>query len=172
MASIVILGKACDLIDHHHELKKTDLKKTATVSSSSPNKKKTDTSSTWSSEKSSKATVPASASARAASSSAAVDNSIQDNDSMTSGASMVASAAEASVISEDMAILEAKLQTIDGDATAGNCTTYSHPNTPPHTVSFAEFRRDIYFWKVTFYGWLRRTSIKYGHYIVIQILGF
>ena len=145
LASIVILGKACDLIDHHHELKKTDLKKTATVSSSSPNKKKTDTSSTWSSEKSSKATVPASASARAASSSAAVDNSIQDNDSMTSGASMaVVSAAEASVISEDMAILEAKLQTIDG-AAAGNCTTYSHPNTPPHTVSFAEYRRDIYF---------------------------
>merc|ERR1719219_1152329 len=36
------------------------------------------------------------------------------------------------MISEDMAILEAKLQTIDG---AGNCTTYSHPNTPPHTCA-------------------------------------
>merc|ERR1719510_530397 len=96
LASIVILGKACDLIDHHHELKK------ATVASSSPNKKKTDTSST--------SKEPTNASA--------ADNSIQNNDSMTSGTSTAST-----MISEDMAILEAKLQTIDG---AGNCTTYSH----------------------------------------------
>ena len=44
LASIVILGKACDLIDHHHELKKAG--NTATMSSPTPNKKKPQTSST------------------------------------------------------------------------------------------------------------------------------
>ena len=44
LASIVILGKACDLIDHHHELKKAGI--ATVVSSPTPSKKKPQTTST------------------------------------------------------------------------------------------------------------------------------
>merc|ERR1712223_270275 len=153
LASIVILGKACDLIDHHHELKKAGI--ATVVSSPTPSKKKPQTSST--NTTSDLDTDIAPTSNRSATTTASIqpkvkvvtpsesperkkyqDKSTQDNDSSVTerreekktvvSTRTIVSASEAvedkaaSVVSEDMALLEAKLQTIDGSAHSAGST--------------------------------------------------
>ena len=91
LASIVILGKACDLIDHHQELKKaTSPPKTSTVS---PSKESRD----------SPPAYPESD----------FDNKVKSGPTVSS--------------TEDMAILEAKLQTIERANTASTFRVITPP---------------------------------------------
>jgi len=164
LASIVILGKACDLIDHHHELKKAGI--ATVVSSPTPSKKKPQTSST--NTTSDLDTDIAPTSNRSATTTASIqpkvkvvtpsesperkkyqDKSTQDNDSSVTerreekktvvSTRTIVSASEAvedkaaSVVSEDMALLEAKLQTIDGSAHSAG-STLSPCTTPTATI--------------------------------------
>merc|ERR1711935_515279 len=118
LASIVILGKACDLIDHHHAQKK------ATVSSGSPSistpkkeKKTTAQSSSPDTDISTRARTPTTVASTPTATPKRNQDSFTtlDNDSMTAGASASGSTKASTIVaSEDMALLGAKLQTIDG----------------------------------------------------------
>jgi len=141
LASIVILGKACDLIDHHQEQKK------ATVSSGSPSistpkkeKKTTAQSSSPDTDISTRARTPTTVASTPTATPKRNQDSFTtrlDNDSMTAGASASASTKASTIVaSEDMALLGAKLQTIDGSVNSTLSSTNTlHSPSPCNTPS-------------------------------------